>query len=183
MRNLLVAIILSLSAAVPAFAADWAINPAASRLGWFVKFNGSPVGGVFTRWGGKIRFDPDNLAQSNIAIGVDMASVVTNDKNRDDAIKGKDFFNVTKNPTALFVSNHVTRTTEGYVASGNLTLGGITKPLALPFKITINGKQAQAQGTIRLSRSAFGIGSGQWQNAKEIEDLAQVSFFVTAVTQ
>jgi polyisoprenoid-binding protein YceI len=137
---------------------------------------------VFARWGGKISFDPAQLQTSKVAVAADLSSVLTNDANRDNTLKGADFFNVAQTPNALFVSDHITRTSEGYVAAGNLTLGGFTKALAVPFKVTITGKQAVAQGTFRLSRRAFGIGKGQWQDGKEIGDLVQVNFFITATT-
>lgn len=181
MRKFLLATALALIA-VPAFAAttNWTIDPAASKLTWTVPFNKQPVSGQFDKWTGIIVFDPDNLPASSLTIIVDLASVDSKDPNRDGTIKGPDFFNVAATPTATFTSTKITKTSQGYVAGGNLSLGGVSKPLAVPFSLTINGTKALGNGTITISRNAFGIGKGQWQSASEVGDLVNVSFTVAA---
>lgn len=172
-----------LSSLVPGslFAATtWQIDPATSKLTWAVPFNKQPVTGQFEKWSGKIAFDPADLATSSIVISVDLASVNSADANRDGTLKGPDFFNTAVAPTATYTSSKITKTSQGYVAEGTLSLAGVTKPLALPFNVTITGTKANAQGKLKLSRTAFGVGKGQWASAKEIEDLVEVTFTVNA---
>ncbi len=182
MRKLILTAALTL-AALPAFAVtNWNID-STSKLTWSVPFNKQPVSGQFDKWNGNIAFDPANLAASNFTINVDLTSVNSQDANRDGTLKGPDFFNTATTPTATYTSTKITKTTQGYVAAGNLTLGGITKPLALPFTLEINGNKAVGQGKIRLSRNAFGIGKGQWKSASEIADLVEVTFTVNATAK
>lgn len=180
MRSLFLTALLA-TIALPAFAVTtWNVNPATSKLTFSVPFNNQPVSGQFSKWDAKIAFDPANLDASSLFITVDLASVNTADTNRDGTLKGPDFFNVAATPTATYTSSKITKTSQGYVAQGNLTLAGITKTLALPFTVTINGNKANAQGQIKISRGAFGVGKGQWKGAAEISDLTTVTFVVNA---
>ena len=180
MRTALIAALILLAPAANAVT-NWNIQPT-SKLGWTVPFNKQPVTGTFEKWNGKIAFDPENLKASSIAINIDLASVNSQDANRDGTLKGPEFFNTSATPTATFTSTEITKTSQGYVASGNLSLAGITKPLAVPFTLTMNGDKAIANGTFSLSRNAFGIGKGQWQSATEIADLVTVNFSLNATS-
>ncbi|RYG60929.1 MAG: YceI family protein [Alphaproteobacteria bacterium] len=182
MRKLILTAALTL-AALPAFAAtSWNLEPT-SKLTWAVPFNKQPVTGQFDTWSADIAFDPASLETSSLTIKVDLTSVNSKDANRDTTLKGPEFFNTATTPTATFTSTKITKTSQGYVAGGNLTLAGVTKPLAVPFTLAINGPKAVAQGKIRLSRNAFGVGKGQWKSASEIADIVEVSFTVNAVAK
>ena len=170
-------------AAMPAFAVpNWNIEPT-SKLTWSVPFNKQPVSGQFEKWTGVIAFDPANLDASSISISVDLTSVNSADANRDTTLKGPEFFNTATTPTATYTSTKITKTSQGYVAAGNLTLAGVTKPMPLPFTLAINGTKAVAQGKIKLSRNAFGVGKGQWKSATEIADIVEVTFSVNATAK
>lgn len=170
-------------AAFPAFAVtNWSIDPT-SKLTWAVPFNKQPVTGEFQKWTGTIAFDPANLDASQIVINIDLASVNSKDDNRDGTLKSADFFNVAATPTATFTSTKITKTSQGYVAAGNLSLAGVTKPLAVPFTLAINGSKAVAQGKLQLSRTAFGVGKGQWASASEIADQVEVIFTLNATAK
>lgn len=179
--NKLLATALLATVAFPAFAnTTWQINPAASKLTWAVPFNNQPVTGQFSKWTGNIVFDPAQLESSSLSISVDLTSVDSLDANRDTTLKGTEFFNTATTPTATYTSSKITKTSQGFVAAGTLTLAGVSKPLAVPFTVTINGTKANAQGKLKLSRNAFGVGKGQWASAKEIGDLVEVTFTVNA---
>lgn len=179
MKNLLLAAVLAL-AATPAFAANWQINPATSKLTFLAQFNHAPVTGVFEKWGGTINFDPAKPETGAITIKVDLASVQTQDASRDETLRGPDFFNTKSYATATFASSKISKTSQGYVATGTLSLAGMQKVLAVPFTLTTVGNAAQAQGMFKLSRAAFGIGKGQWQGASQIDDMVDVTFTVNA---
>jgi cytochrome b561 len=163
-------------------ATDWTINPAASTLNFKASFNGQPVMGAFPSWTGAITFDEAHLETSKIAISVDLASVATQDTNRDTTLKGSDFFNVPAHPKAEFQSTKILKTGDSYTATGFLTLAGVTKPLAVPFMFapSIDGRKATATGKFNLSRTLFGVGKGDWAKATEIADAVEVTFTVSA---
>ena len=169
----------------PAFAAVpmWKINPQKSRLSWMVYYDHETIKGDFINWDGDIHFDPDHLEQSHFTITIDLASVVSNSKKIEEALLGPYFFNTAKFPKAVYKSGQIRATSQGYVAAGTLTLAGVSKRLALPFKVVINDNQeASAESHFSLSRHAFNVGHGPADGAN-IGDRVDINFTLDAVRQ
>jgi polyisoprenoid-binding protein YceI len=157
---------LMLTAVLPtmsAAAATWKLDPGKSKLGFSGIQTGTKFQGVFTRYEAAIELDPDHLETSRIAVSVDLASATTNDKQRDTALPGKDWFDVARFSTAKFETREINRKgVDAYEALGTLTLRGVTAPLTLPLTLTIDGRSAHAKGHVELNRHTFGIGQGPW---------------------
>ena len=118
---------------------------------------------MFEKYDAKIVLDPDNPADAQIDVTVDMSSAKTGDKQKDSALPGSDWFKAKEFPTARYVATTVGKQADGsYVAEGDLTIRGVTKPLALPFALTIDGDTATAKGEASLVRSDFGVGEGEF---------------------
>lgn len=166
-----------------AFAAapTWRADMAASRLGFAGAMNGQAFKGAFGRWGVQITFDPKNLDASKVAATIDMASARTGDQTRDEALPTSDWFSVKAYPKATFVSRKITSPGPGrYVAQGDLTIRGVTRPASLPFALTISGDVAKMTGSTVLDRSAFGVGQGQWKGGEAVSLKVRVDVAVTA---
>lgn len=153
---------------VPVSAANWKLDPARSSIQFASEWNGQKVEGRFQRFSGTIRFSPEALLETDIAISVDLASATTGDRTVDGSLPGDDWFAVKSSPTARFVSRSVSETGPGrYVAKGTLVLRGKSVPVELPFTLAISGNTATMAGSTRLDRRSFGIGmesdaSGAW---------------------
>jgi polyisoprenoid-binding protein YceI len=162
-------------------AANWKLDPGKSRLGFSGTRTGTKFQGTFTRYNAAIEFDPDYLETSHIAVSIDIASATTNDKQRDTALPGKDWFDVAQFPTAKFETSAIHRKgADAYEAVGTLTLRGVTKPLTLPFTLEMNKTSAHAKGHVELIRSAFGIGQGPWATDQWVAFDVGVDIDVTA---
>lgn len=165
-------------------AVEWQVVPEGSKLEWEARYSGSQIIGNFGVWQAEIRLNPDDLADAKVRVVVEVASVGSGDENRDKTLKGIDFFDAVGHPKAVFESSKVSKTSAGFVAAGTLTLAGVSKPLALPFTLQIQGDGAQrlalAQGQVSLSRNAFGVGKGEWQGNATIADLVVVKYVVKA---
>jgi cytochrome b561/polyisoprenoid-binding protein YceI len=169
-----------LAAADPEPLADWAITPG-GRLGFTAQWNGDGVNGSFARWSGKVRFSPDDLANSTIRTEVDVSSASTSDSQRDEMLHGSDFFNVAAHPTAVFNASSMRHLGGNrYRASGSLAMHGISRPVALDFKLDIAGDTARVSGSTRVSRTSFEVGSGEWAATDQIADAVAVSFSFSA---
>ena len=83
-------------------AAEWRVDPAASRLGFFGTQAGSPFEGSFEKFSANIRFDAADLSTSNVVVVIDMASARTGNAERDVALKGQDWFAISPYPQARF---------------------------------------------------------------------------------
>lgn len=101
--------------------------------------------------------------KSSFALTIATESVDTGNKQRDDHLRGPDFFNAKQFPAIKFQSTAVKPTKEGFDVKGDLTLHGKTKPVM--FKLE-GGKTAEfpkgVQRTgystqLKLKRSEFGM--------------------------
>jgi polyisoprenoid-binding protein YceI len=175
-------LLLGLTAA-PALAAPsvWTVDPGASRLAFQGAVNGTPFTGVFRRWNAQIAFDPKALAASSVAVSVDLASAASGDADRDQTMPTADWFWVAKFARASFVS-HAFRDLGGgrYVATGDLTLRGATRPISLPFTLAIAGDKAVMKGSAVIDRTAFGVGQGQWKSGDVVATKVTVNVDLTA---
>ncbi len=109
-----------------------------------------------------------NVAEGKMTmdIEIDVNSVNTGNEKRDKHLKGDEMFDVKKYSTIKFISSDVTKTNEGYVAKGNLTMMGVTKAVEFPFNYF--GKQdtpwgfpsAAFAGNIILNKNDFGLTYG-----------------------
>ncbi len=121
------------------------------------------VHGVFSKWSGTFDIDPDDPTNSRVRVQIDAASVDTRNPQRDGHLRSPDFFDAENHPTITFASTGVEKTPTGLRLHGDLTLRGITHPLA--FEVTAAGPASDSAGrarlgyraTGRISRKAFGV--------------------------
>jgi polyisoprenoid-binding protein YceI len=130
---------LALAVAAPASAAEtYVIDPVHSSVGFSIRHFVSKVPGRFAKFQGTITVDRTNLAQSSAEATIDIASVDTGNKRRDDHLRNPDFFDAAKYPTMTFKSTSWKKTGENtYDVTGDLTLKDVTKPVTL--KVTSLG--------------------------------------------
>jgi polyisoprenoid-binding protein YceI len=165
----------------PGAAPIWMIDKAGSRLRFKSAFSGMPLEGGFSRWDAQIAFDPKNLAASKATVSVDMASVATGDRDRDETLPTGDWFNTAKFPRAIFTTTKITSLGgDRYQALGTLSMKGATRPVTLPFTLTIQGNVAKMSGQTVLNRSQFAIGQGQFAGADAVPFEVTVVIAVTA---
>jgi polyisoprenoid-binding protein YceI len=159
----------------------WVVDKAASSIRFSSSYNGAAFSGAFSRWDADIRFDPANLAASSVTATINVASAATGDADRDQSIPSPTFLSAARFPRATF-SAHAFKSLGGnrYQAIGALTLRGLTKPLTLPFTLTITGPQARMNATVPLNRLAFGVGQAEWQKTDALPAVVNVAIAVTA---
>lgn len=163
-------LILMLALAMPCAAAatDYAVQPAASTLGFSGTFQGEAFQGQFGQWTAAISYDPGDLAGSHFDVEVSLASVKTGDNDRDSALPGADFFNVAKFPKAHFVTTSIHKVGATVVADGNLTLRGVTKPVSLDVAFEPQGSGAMLDVSGSVKRLDFGVGTGDYADTSVI---------------
>lgn len=106
-----------------------------------------------------------NPADCAVDIAIDTATISTQNSERDEDLRGADFFNVKQFPVATYRGRGIRRSGDGWVMDGTLTIRGVSKtvPLAFNFKglfpDTPAGKPPRASfhGTAEMHRGDFGM--------------------------
>lgn len=159
----------------------WIVQKSASSLGFATIWSGTAVNGGFNDWRATIKFDPDALAASSVAVSVNTASVTASDNQVQSALTGSDWFDTAAYAQATFTATSFSAKANGrFVANGTLTLRGVSQPLALPFTLTIKGDQATMRGSAKINRIAFGVGQGDWQATTDVPANVSISIRILA---
>lgn len=160
---------------------QWTVDYGASRLGFSATQNGAAFEGEFEKFDAKIAFDPEDPADASIDVTIDMTSAATGDKQRDSALPGSDWFKAKEFPTARYVADRVVKNSDGsYVAEGELTMRGMSRPVALPFALAVDGNVATAHGEVTLVRTDFGVGQGEFADDSWVGLEVKVSVAIEA---
>lgn len=146
----------------------YTIDSAHSFVNWSVRHVVAKASGTFNDVTGNITIDRDNLANSSVDAKISLLSVNSGHAKRDAHIKEKDYLDTAKFAEASFVSTKVVAksATEG-VITGNFTLHGVTKEIALPFTVLGFGKDPwggersgfEAKTSVKASDYGFGWGA------------------------
>jgi polyisoprenoid-binding protein YceI len=181
MKSVLGAIIALGLLVAPASAANWNVDHGRSKLGFTVQWSGEAFFAVFKSWKADISFDPADLVHAKAVVTIDLASEASDSPDNDDGLKGPEGFATSQSPTAKFETTGFTaKGGSAYVATGRLTLHGVTKPVTLPFSLTINGDSAHMVGKAVVSRIDFGLGSGEWAGETPIAHAVTITVDLTA---
>jgi cytochrome b561/polyisoprenoid-binding protein YceI len=171
----------SASKPAPVQITKWKVDKATGRIGFSTSFEGEAISGGFGQFEADIDFQPDQLAGSHVRVTIDLASVHSGDDDRDATLRNPSFFDTASATTAIFEARRFTKTTEGhFIAHGNLTLHGIKRPIDLPFSLKIDGKIATMSGQTALDRTAFGVGSGDYESTSSIPAKVAIDIHITA---
>ena len=183
LRHLLLAAAL-LAGTVPAAAAEWAVDPAKSSITFAGVQVGAPFTGRFERFDAKIDFDPAQPEAGHAVVLVDLASARTGDVQRDAALPQKDWFDVKSATQARFEATRFVDKGHGdYEAVGTLTIRDKSRPLTLPFHLTLDNGQAHATGHVGLVRTEFGVGQGAWASGQWVALEVGVDVDLVAATK
>src|SRR4030095_13441115 len=117
-------------------------DPSGSTIGFSVHQFLGTTHGKFTKFSGKIEVDREHPENSSVTTQIDVRSIDTRIKKRDDHLRSAEFFNVEKFPNIIFKSRSVKRTgpQSGDIV-GDLTMHGVTRPITLHVKLVTPGNE------------------------------------------
>ena len=166
--RLIASTLFALLAVAPAHAADYLM-----RTGT-ITFKGTQQGevfaGQFKLFTGTYSFDTKQFATGKFDVSIDLASASTENSERDDALRGPDFFAVERFPKAHFVTGTITQVDPTHFqAESTLTIRDKTVPVKFEFSFEArNDGSARLIGHATLNRIAFDLGVGDWADATMI---------------
>ncbi|MDF7813683.1 YceI family protein [Hymenobacter sp. YC55] len=140
----------------------------------------APTGSMQLRRGA---FEYDGQTLRNARFEFDMSSIKHQDAKLTEHLRGADFFDIEKYPTAVFVLREM----KGDMAVGQLTVKGITKPIQFPLALErLPDGQLRIKGTATIDRTQFGVNynsSSFFQNlgSYAIRNDFQLAFAIVAV--
>jgi polyisoprenoid-binding protein YceI len=143
----------------------WVLDPSHSELGFKIKhLMISNVTGNFTKFDVEAQTEGDAFSAAKVVAKVDVASINTNNEQRDEHLRNADFFSVEAFPTMKFVSTKVERVDDDtFALYGDLTIKETTKPVKL--SVEDNGLATDPWGNVKagfsisgkINRKDFGI--------------------------
>ena len=173
-------------------AGTWTVDPTHSNVEFSVKHLGiATVKGAFREFEGTLVVGED-LASASVAGTVKVASVDTNEPQRDEHLRSADFFDAAAHPELTFASTAIRPVDEDTLEiDAELTMRGVTNPITLTAEV--QGYEQDPWGNERvgleitgqLNRGDYGmtfnqaLGSGNML----VSDKVRLSLDVSAVKQ
>ena len=145
-------------------ATKWVLDPMHSEVQFKVKHLViSTVTGQFKSFEGQMETTSDDFTGAEIDFSLDVASIDTNQEQRDGHLKSPEFFDAEQFPKITFKSTSFTKKGDDYELKGDLTIKGTTKPVTLA--VEHGGSAADFYGntkagfeiTGKINRKEFGL--------------------------
>lgn len=136
----------------------WEIDPSRSSL----TFNLShivvqQIQGRFSRWGGTLFIDRRQPWLSTVQVWVDLATLTTDDPERDAHVRSSEILDVARFPRAEFKSTNVDITDGEVVVEGLLSLHGIVHDLEIRAQVEVGEPTDSPDGPQRTIYTARGV--------------------------
>lgn len=146
-----------------------------SGIKFQIKNLGINTGGILGGVKATIQFNPSQLATSSIEATADVATINTDNDQRDEHLRSADYFDVQRYPHITMKSVSFThKSGANYVGKFNVTIKDKTKQLDVPFTYIDNGSTAVMNGTVKLNRLDFGVGSSSLVLSNDVTATIQV---------
>jgi len=171
-RKMAIALILVLSVVSLASGADkYTLDPAHSLIGFSVRHLViSKTHGSFNDVTANLMYDDKDISKSSVDVTINVASIDTDNEQRDEHLRSPDFFDAEKFPNMTFKSKKIEKREDGWVAVGDLTMRDVTREIALPFEIvgiatdSWGNTKMGVEASITIDRRDYGL---TWSKAIE----------------
>ena len=157
------------------------IDPVHTWVGFSIAHFFTKVPGYFSKVKGTIVVDRDHLEKSTVETVIEVASITTNTKMRDDDLRSTNFFAATQFPSMTFKSKSWKNTGDNtYDDTGVLTMKNVAKEVVLKVKSLgfgpgMNGAAISGwEATLTLDRRDFDISADQGAVGNNVDVLINV---------
>ncbi|MCJ8208352.1 YceI family protein [Mucilaginibacter sp. RS28] len=143
---------------------QWQLEPRHSYLEFEIRhLYITYVKGMFRKFDATVTSNGTDFNEAVVTANIDIASVFTNDDERDAHLRGADFFDSDRYPQATFKSTDISGSNGKYQVKGMLTIKGVTKETTLD--VTYHGRNMDLDShwvggfsmTALISRKDFGL--------------------------
>jgi polyisoprenoid-binding protein YceI len=149
----------------------WTLDPTHSELEFKVKhLMITTVTGSFNEFTAELTTEAEDFSDAQVSFEAQVASISTNNTDRDNHLKSADFFDAETYPTIKFEGASLAKDGDDYILSGNLTIKDTTKPVKL--EVEFGGIATDPWGNVKagftlkgkINRNDFGL---TWNAALE----------------
>jgi len=154
MRNKFIASMAAIVISLSAFAfiiSTWKVK----GDDYVVEFTGGNIHGTIKGLKADIIFDKENPDAAKISASIQAPTLATGFFIK--TSHAKDALGADEHPTIKFVSTSVSKNGEGFLAKGELTLKGVSKPATIHFTFEEKGNQGVFKGTLKMIPKEYGI--------------------------
>lgn len=129
------------------------------------------VDGTIKGMKGNVKFDKNDLSNTSFETSVDVNTIDTESKKRDEHLKKDDFFDVANYAVMQFKSESITAKDGQFVTKGNLTIRDITKMVEIPFSVEEESGKTTLKGKLVINRKDYNVGEsyGNFMVGEEVE--------------
>jgi polyisoprenoid-binding protein YceI len=143
----------------------YTLDPTHTRLGFVARHAMvTKVRGSFTDFAGTAVLDAEDPTRSHAEVTIQVSSVDTGNAQRDEHLRTNDFFDAATYPEIRFVSTKAEALgDDNYRLTGDLTIKGITKSVAVDFEFTgvvadpWGNQRVGFEGRTVINRKDFGV--------------------------
>lgn len=136
----------------------WEIDPGRSTLTFKLRhIVMQQIRGRFERWGGTLFIDRRQPWLSSVQVWVDLASITTDDAERDAHVRSSEFLDVARFPRAEFKSTNVDIPDGQIVVEGLLSLHGVVHDLEIRAEVEVGETTSETGAPERTSYTARGV--------------------------
>ncbi|GIV33354.1 MAG: polyisoprenoid-binding protein [Chitinophagales bacterium] len=151
------ALFCGLTGVMQAQSTKWVFDKSHSKIGFEATHMViSKVQGNFTSYEGTVLSDKPDFTDAKIDFTIDVASINTENEQRDNHLRSDDFFNAEKYPKITFKGKSLKKVSDNqYKLSGDLTIRDVTKPVELD--VTYGGTVKDPWGNTRAGFHVKGV--------------------------
>lgn len=148
---------------------------AGSTLAFAGEYDGETFTGTFPGFRTTLRFDPGRPEDARLDVVIPLSGVDTKSSERDEMLRDAAFFAVARHPEARYTASGFRADGKGgYVTEGTLELRGVRAPVTLHLQWH-PGERPVLEARAAVSRTRFGVGSGDWADTSMLPDAIAVS--------
>jgi polyisoprenoid-binding protein YceI len=120
------------------------------------------IKGTFDKWGATLAFQSPDVTTGVLEITIQADSVNTGSGMKNGKLKGKDFFDVERNPTITFKSTKIVPiSNEHFEVDGDLTIRGVSNPEKLTLIVSHKESHlGEIGGKMIFDRKDYGMNKG-----------------------
>ncbi|MBP6723251.1 MAG: cytochrome b/b6 domain-containing protein [Halioglobus sp.] len=172
---------------MPARAVDLVSAPGQGTLTFTFTQAGATGSGVFRKFDVHFRAPDAAGVGGELIVAIEVASLDTDDGERDEILRGPDLFATERFPAARFEAQRIEADGDGrYRAVGTLTIRDVSKALELPLELRpardAAGSAGLLVGEVAIDRLDYGVGQGEWKSTEWVANKVTISWSVSLVS-